>query len=120
MTGQTEWSITGRWTGRTDLPLTPDGENQVLSSARQLVGPGRLIDPEDLALVFVSPMKRAAKTYELMFEPATRQKQDEEGKMRVEPQLLEWDYGDYDGLKTSEIRNLREDRGLDGKGWDRE
>jgi len=117
-TGQTKWSITGRWTGNADLPLTAAGEAQVLSSARQLVGPRKLIDPKSLALIFVSPMKRATGTYELMFELATREAQHEEGKVRVTSQLLEWNYGEYEGLKTSEIRQLREKRGLDGKGWD--
>lgn len=53
-----------------------------------------------------------------MFEPATRHKQVGEGKVRATSQLLEWDYGAYEGLMTSEIRKSREERSLDGKGWD--
>ena len=90
----------------------------MLSSARQLVGPGKLIDPSKLALVLVSPMRRATRTYELMFGLETLKLQHAEGKVRVAPQLLEWNYGDYEGLKTSQIRQLREERGLDGNLWD--
>ena len=76
-----------------------------------------LIDPSKLALTFVSPMQRARKTYDLMFEPATRQTLLE-GKVRFTKDLVEWDCGDYEGMLTKEIRELREQRGLDGKTWD--
>ena len=115
--GQTEWTINGRWTGSTaDIPLTQFGESQISSSAQQVVGPGKLIDPEDLALVFVSPMQRARKTYELMFEPATRE--SFRAKVDLTKDLVEWGYGDYEGLSTAEIKQLREQRGLNAKDFD--
>ncbi|KAK3170996.1 hypothetical protein OEA41_003080 [Lepraria neglecta] len=115
--GQTEWTINGRWTGSTaDIPLTQFGESQISSSAQQLVGPGKLIDPEDLALVFVSPMQRARKTFELMFEPATRESL--RAKVDFTKDLVEWGYGDYEGLSTAEIKQLREQRGLNAKDFD--
>ena len=115
--GQTEWTINGRWTGSTaDIPLTQFGESQISSSAQQLVGPGKLIDPEDLALIFVSPMQRARKTFELMFEPATRESL--RAKVDFTKDLVEWGYGDYEGLSTAEIKQLREQRGLNAKDFD--
>lgn len=62
-------------------------------------------------------MQRARKTYELMFAPATRQNLLK-SKATVSPELSEWNYGDYEGLNTKEIRELREKRGLNGKDWD--
>ena len=78
---------------------------------------GMLIDPAKLALILISPMQRARKTYELMFAPTTRQIVLE-SKAIITPELTEWKYGDYEGLTTKEIRKLRESRGLNGKDWD--
>ena len=76
-----------------------------------------MIDPAKLSLVLISPMQRARKTYELMFTLATRQNLLE-SKAVVAPELTEWYYGDYEGLTTKEIQDLRETRGLNGKDWD--
>jgi len=76
-----------------------------------------LIDPGKLVRVIVSPMQRARKTYELMFEPEVRQTLLE-GKVEFSTDLVEWQYGDYERMKTEEIRQLRERRGLDGASWD--
>lgn len=118
--GQTEWSKTGRWTGITDLPLTQAGEGQVTSSARILIGPGKLIDPAKVIKVFASPRQRALKTCDLMFkfDGAADGFLDIANILIVTEDLTEWNYGDYEGLKTGDIRKLREERGLDGKGWD--
>ena len=75
-----------------------------------------LIDPAKLSRVLVSPLQRARKTYELMFAPATRQNLLE-SKVIITADLMEWNYGDYEGLTTKEIRALREKRGLNGKDW---
>lgn len=73
-----------------------------------------LIDPKKLALVLVSPMQRACKTYDLMFMDQTGLKD----KVIFTEDLIEWNYGDYEGLKTDEIRSLREKKRLNGKHWD--
>jgi probable phosphoglycerate mutase len=88
--GETEWSRAGRHTGRTDLPMTPEGEQR----ARQLRS--RLVE-HDFALVLTSPLQRARRTAELA------------GFEQAEPRedLLEWDYGDYEGLTTEDIRGDR-------------
>lgn len=62
-------------------------------------------------------MQRARKTYELMFDPQIRETLLK-GKTEFSLDLIEWQYGDYEGMKTKEIRQLRERRGLDGAGWD--
>jgi probable phosphoglycerate mutase len=85
--GATEWSESGRHTGRTDVPLTPAGEE----SARDLAA---VLDGHHFQLVLTSPMQRARRTASLAgFENAER---DED--------LMEWDYGDYEGVTTPAIR----------------
>lgn len=84
--GETEWSKSGQHTGRTDLPLTPAGETAGKKLAGRLAG-------TTFAHVFSSPRSRARRTAELAgFTPV------------VEPDLAEWDYGDYEGLTTAAIR----------------
>ncbi|MFM8270928.1 MAG: histidine phosphatase family protein [Gemmata sp.] len=83
--GETEWSKSGQHTGRTDLPLTGPGEE----SARKL---GERLKGITFDHLFCSPLTRARRTAELAgFGPV------------VDPDLLEWDYGDFEGLKSAEI-----------------
>jgi probable phosphoglycerate mutase len=87
--GQTEWSISGRHTGRTDIPLTPPGENQARSAGLTL---SRL--RKGPALVLTSPRQRAVRTAELaglVVDETTEE-------------LAEWDYGEYEGVTTAQIR----------------
>ena len=85
--GQTEWSVAGKHTGRTDVALTADGEAQAAAVA------GRLPDgPYDLVLT--SPLRRAADTARLAGFPDAE----------PDPDLLEWDYGTVEGRTTAEIR----------------
>lgn len=84
--GATEWSESGQHTGRTDIPLTAKGE------ARAADLPSRLAHL-DVGLVLSSPLQRALRTAQLAgFEPET------------DDDLLEWDYGGYEGRTTKEIR----------------
>lgn len=109
--GQTEWSQSGQYTGKTDIPLTATGEDQVKGTAALVYGVGKLIDPSKVANVWLSPRKRAIRTYELL----SGQTQGFE----ITESLAEWDYGHYEGLKTNEIRTLRKSRGLDTeREWD--
>ena len=86
--GQTEWSEAGKHTGRTDIPLTPEGEANATRLAPVLA-------KEDFKLVLSSPLQRAVRTCELA-GLGDRHQQDAD--------LIEWDYGDYEGLTTAEIR----------------
>jgi broad specificity phosphatase PhoE len=88
--GATEWSKAGRHTGRTDLPLTPDGEEQ----ARALAP---LVKEEPFDLVLVSPAQRARRTAELAGLTS----------YEVDGDLWEWDYGGYEGITTPKIRDTR-------------
>ncbi|MET9340999.1 MULTISPECIES: histidine phosphatase family protein [unclassified Nonomuraea] len=88
--GETEWSRTGRHTGRTDLPLTPHGEEQ----ARALTP---LVKARAFDLVLVSPAGRARRTAELAGLT----------DYEVDPDLWEWDYGGYEGITTPTIRETR-------------
>jgi len=89
---ETEWSASGRHTSQTDVPLTASGERRAA-----LVGPllARLRGPDAPApAVLSSPRRRAVRTVELAGLPAPTIIHD----------LVEWDYGEYEGLTTSQIR----------------
>ncbi|KAK1148800.1 hypothetical protein N8T08_008685 [Aspergillus melleus] len=117
--GQTEWSKSGRYTGVSELDLTTDGEQQVLASGKMIVGSGKLIDPANLAHVYISPRRRAMQTFEIAFDEADRQALNDAHKVSETDRLSEWNYGQYEGLLTREIRALRKDHGLDAeRPWD--
>ena len=89
--GETDWSRTGRHTGRTDVPLTDAGRRQATALAPALAE----LDP---VLVLTSPLSRAADTCRLAGL----------GDRAVpEPALMEWDYGDYEGLTSDQIHQDR-------------
>ncbi|KAH8204823.1 hypothetical protein TruAng_001012 [Truncatella angustata] len=122
--GETEWTKNGRYTGRTDLELTPAGIKQVTGTASHMVGHGKLIDPARIARIWVSPRKRAQQTLGYLFniDPQSADSaasRDLAEKVTTTEDIAEWDYGDYEGLKTKEIHVKRKDKGLDQeKEWD--
>ncbi|MDH2415157.1 histidine phosphatase family protein [Nocardioides sp. CER19] len=85
--GTTEWSLSGRHTGTTDLPLLPEGEETARALAPRLAG-------TDFGLVLTSPRQRARRTAELAGFPDAV----------VDDDLGEWNYGDYEGVTTDTIR----------------
>ena len=91
--GETPWSLSGQHTGLTDLPLTERGE----CNARRL---GERLKGMEFAGVFSSPLQRARRTCELAGFGA---------RAKVDPDLVEWDYGEYEGLRTADIRAKRPD-----------
>jgi broad specificity phosphatase PhoE len=93
--GQTEWSVSGQHTGRTDVPLTDVGRLNAKQLARRLAA-------WEFARVLTSPLSRAMETCQF----AGLRDQAE-----VDEDLLEWDYGDYEGRRTVDIRQER-------PGWD--
>jgi probable phosphoglycerate mutase len=94
--GETEWSASGRHTSRTDLPLTERGRER----ARRLRG---VLADRSFALVLSSPLRRARETCELAGF----------GDVAViDDDLHEWDYGEYEGLTTPQIREGRPDWSL--------
>src|SRR5471032_1837457 len=84
--GETAWALTGQHTGRTDLPLTETGERQASDLRGTLQGIA-------FARVLCSPLFRARRTCELAGL----------GISQIEPDLMEWDYGNYEGRKTIDI-----------------
>ncbi len=91
--GETEWSLSGQHTGLTDLPLTKRGEANALNL-------GRLIAGLSFAQVWTSPLERARRTCELAGYGQ---------HAIVDDDLVEWNYGDYEGKTTVEIRQTRPD-----------
>jgi broad specificity phosphatase PhoE len=91
--GETAWSLSAQHTGLTDLPLTERGELNAKALGRRL---------QDIAFVtvFTSPLKRAVRTCELAGFGS---------KAEVDRDLLEWNYGQYEGLRTKEIRERHPD-----------
>ncbi|SCV01922.1 LAMI_0G14620g1_1 [Lachancea mirantina] len=109
--GQTEWSKSGQYTGLTDLPLTEFGVGQMRRTGQAIFG-YKFIDPSHITYIFTSPRKRARQTVDLVLEtvPAQLKKNI---RIVVDEDIREWEYGDYEGLLTSEIVSLRKSRGLD-------
>jgi probable phosphoglycerate mutase len=93
--GETAWSLSGQHTGLTDLPLTERGE----CNAKRL---GDRLQGLEFARVFTSPLQRAYRTCELAGFGRTAE---------IDPDLVEWDYGEYEGLRTADIHAIR-------PGWD--
>jgi broad specificity phosphatase PhoE len=94
--GETAWSLSGQHTSRTDLPLTEQGEQDVRELAQRLA-------VVTFNRVFTSPRLRARRTCELAgLSPGAE----------IEPDLTEWDYGDYEAQRTVDIRKARPDWNL--------
>lgn len=89
--GETAWTITGQHTGLTDLPLTPQGEINARRLASRLGG-------LEFAKVFTSPLQRAKRTCELAGFGSVAE---------IDNNLVEWNYGDYEGLRSADIRAKR-------------
>jgi probable phosphoglycerate mutase len=89
--GETAWSLSGQHTGVTDLPLTERGERNAARLGEQLRGIA-------FQCVLTSPLRRAARTCELAGFAA---------RAEIDPELVEWNYGAYEGLKTAEIQQRR-------------
>lgn len=85
--GETEWSRSGQHTGRTDLPLTEKGRSDAAKLSPHLAG-------RSFGLVLVSPLSRAQETARLAGLSG-----------EADPDLLEWDYGAYEGRRTADIRD---------------
>jgi probable phosphoglycerate mutase len=93
--GETEWSLSGQHTGRTDIPLTSAGRERAQALGRRLAG-------RDFALVLTSPMIRARETHRLVGVGE---------HIEITEDLHEVDYGEYEGLTTMQVRETR-------PGWD--
>ncbi len=89
--GETEWALTGQHTGRSDIPLTTHGEAQASELGQQLQG-------FEFARTWTSPLRRARQTCERVAPDRA---------VDCEPDLAEWDYGNYEGKTSADIRQQR-------------
>lgn len=94
--GQTQWSLSGQHTGRTDIPLTAEGKGDARKLHERLRTNG-------FNRAFTSPLQRAQQTATLAALAMP---------IEIEPDLMEWDYGAYEGLRSSEIRAIQPDWNL--------
>lgn len=95
--GETEWSRSGQHTGRTDIPLTEEGR---VEAAAVSVVVRELLEGRPPPIVYSSPLKRALETAGIVLPDASIELRDE---------LMEMDYGDYEGLTSFQIRELSPD-----------
>jgi probable phosphoglycerate mutase len=99
-----------------------------------MVGPGKLLDPQRVRRVWVSPRQRAVRTFQLLFGGGAPHPGASEvvvagvpegifgggaGSVVVTEQIREWDYGEYEGMMAAEVRELRKQRGLETEGGPR-
>jgi len=91
--GETGWTISGQYTGLTDLPLTERGERNAHRLEERLRG-------LTFAKVFTSPLQRARRTCELAGFGAVAE---------IDPDLVEWNYGDYEGRRSADVHKERPD-----------
>jgi broad specificity phosphatase PhoE len=89
--GETAWSLSGQHTGITDIPLTVHGEQNARNLGERLRG-------TQFVKVFTSPLQRARRTCELAGFGA---------HVEIDPDLVEWNYGEYEGKRTADIRKER-------------
>ena len=94
--GETAWSLTGQHTGRTDLPLTARGERNAQRLGQRLAGMA-------FAKVFTSPLQRAVRTCALAGFGSVAE---------ADSDLVEWNYGDYEGLRTAKPCERAEEPGI--------
>ncbi|KFG84312.1 putative phosphoglycerate mutase [Metarhizium anisopliae] len=87
--GETEWAKLGKFTGTTDIELTPVGRQQIRSAATMLVGAGKFLDTCRISHIFLGWMVEFTES------------------------IAEWDYGEYEGRTAGEIKELRKEKGLD-------
>ncbi|KAL8278229.1 hypothetical protein RQP46_009402 [Phenoliferia psychrophenolica] len=96
--GETAWSLSGQHTGKSDIPLTANGEKTIASLGLRITGPGKLLDPAHIQHAFISPRSRAQKTFQLLFQDS------ELPAHSTDEDCQEWDYGQMEGKTAADIR----------------
>ncbi|CAD6578516.1 MAG: hypothetical protein CYPHOPRED_000605 [Cyphobasidiales sp. Tagirdzhanova-0007] len=124
--GETEWSLSGAHTGRSDIPLTKNGEEVLSHLGQQIVGDGNVLDRQNhifrngfrlssafiahsLSKIYKSPRTRAQKTYELLFRSYKGGARLDRIPNETTEEVAEWDYGLYDGITSQDIHSQRPD-----------
>ncbi|ODV58400.1 sedoheptulose-bisphosphatase [Ascoidea rubescens DSM 1968] len=111
--GQTAWSKSGQYTSFTDLSLTDYGVKQMKATGKAVVN--TIILPENVTKIICSPRKRAKESIDIIMDYISESEKSHI-VFEVNENIREWEYGDYEGLLTKEIIQLRKSRGLDDGG----
>ncbi|CAL5872356.1 uncharacterized protein PFLUO_LOCUS6620 [Penicillium psychrofluorescens] len=132
--GETDWTVGGKHSGTTDVPLSKAGERDAESLKELVVGDGKLIDPTTVARIYCSPRSSARRTVEILglgihshqnfFNRETKSTSTTAPQLKaesVDPNiqitalLKEWDYGEYEGKTLWDINSLRKKQGMPGE-----
>ncbi|KAF7845875.1 hypothetical protein BT93_L0222 [Corymbia citriodora subsp. variegata] len=103
--GETEWSLSGQHTGRTDIPLTENGEKVLSKLGKQIVGDGS----NTLSRIIKSPRKRAQTTFDLLFSHYQGSRDISSIPSETTESVREWDYGEYEGITSKKIHESSPD-----------
>ncbi|WVR08977.1 hypothetical protein IAU60_006036 [Kwoniella sp. DSM 27419] len=109
--GETEWSLNGRHTGTTDIPLTANGEKMVKEMSPKMIGEDKLVKPSRIKHVLISPRQRAQVTCKLLFGDSNKLTRCH---YETDPEVAEWDYGAYEGMLSKDIKKEKPDWSI----WD--
>ncbi|KAJ5833076.1 hypothetical protein N7474_001387 [Penicillium riverlandense] len=127
--GETDWTVGGKHTSATDVPLSKAGERDAETLKELVVGEGKLIDPKTVAKIYCSPRSSARRTVEILglgvhnhqdfFNRETQSTSSTQLKdksldpnIQLTPWLKEWDYGEYEGKTLLDIHSLRTKQGM--------
>lgn len=107
--GETEWSISGQHTGRSDIPLTPHGRDVMMQLAPTFIScdGSKMVDPRKISHILCSPRTRSRDTLEIMLGHLSPEERKHIVPVETVEDCREWDYGAYEGKKVSAVMMMK-------------